>query len=99
VPPLPAASGAHDYHDPNADEEEVVAVHRLHRPARHHDGDPWLSEHLPLRVPPAEGPRRRVGFGYHKQVLPILIVFVVVSALEMLVVDLIMRRWHYIRSG
>jgi hypothetical protein len=42
-------------------------------------------------------PAGGVGFGYHKLVLPILIVFVVVSALEMLVVDLIVRRWAYIR--
>lgn len=42
-------------------------------------------------------PAGGVGFGYHKPVLPILIVFVVVSALEMLVVDLIVRRWDYIR--
>lgn len=50
-----------------------MAVRRLHRPARHHDG------------------------GSHKPVLPILIVFVVVSALEMLVVDLIVRRWAHVR--
>ena len=42
-------------------------------------------------------PAGGVGFGYHRPVLPILIVFVVVSALEMLVVDLIVRRWPYIR--
>ena len=42
-------------------------------------------------------PAGGVGFSYHKPVLPILIVFVVVSALEMLVVDLIVRRWAYIR--
>jgi hypothetical protein len=42
---------------------------------------------------PVEG----VGFSYHKPVLPILIVFVVVSALEMLVADMIVRRWAYIR--
>jgi hypothetical protein len=42
-------------------------------------------------------PASGVGFGYHRPVLPILIVFVVVSALEMLVVDLIVRRWTYIR--
>jgi hypothetical protein len=42
-------------------------------------------------------PAGGVGFSYHKPVLPILIVFVVVSALEMVVVDLIVRRWPYVR--
>jgi hypothetical protein len=42
-------------------------------------------------------PAGGVGFSYHVLVLPILIVFVVVSAVEMLVVDLIVRRWAYIR--
>ena len=36
-----------------------MATHRLPRPARHHDGASWLPEHLPLRVPPAEGAGRR----------------------------------------
>jgi hypothetical protein len=34
-----------------------------------------------------------VGFSYHQPVMPILIVFIVVSAVETVVVDLIVHRW------
>jgi hypothetical protein len=38
-----------------------------------------------------------VGFGYYQPVLAILIVFIAVSAVELVVVDLIVRRWTHIR--
>ena len=42
-------------------------------------------------------PAGAVGFSYHQPVLPILIVFLVVSVVELVVVDLIVHRWTYIR--
>jgi hypothetical protein len=44
------------------------------------------------KVPPGA-----VGFSYYQPILAILIVFVSVSAVELVVVDLIVRRWAYIR--
>ncbi len=44
------------------------------------------------KVPPGA-----VGFSYYKPILAILIVFVSVSAVELVVVDLIVRRWAHIR--
>ncbi len=42
-------------------------------------------------------PARAVGFSYHQPVLPILIVFLAVSVVELVVVDLIVHRWTHIR--
>jgi hypothetical protein len=42
-------------------------------------------------------PAGHVGFSYYQPVLAILIVFVAVSAVEIVVIDLIVRRWAYIR--
>lgn len=42
-------------------------------------------------------PAGAIGFSYHQPVLAILIVFVALSAVEILVLDLIVRRWAYIR--
>ena len=42
-------------------------------------------------------PAGDVGFSYYQPVLAILIVFVAVSAVELVVVDLIVRRWAHIR--
>jgi len=42
-------------------------------------------------------PAGAVGFSYHQPVFAILIVFVVVSAMELVVVDLIVRSWPHIR--
>jgi hypothetical protein len=42
-------------------------------------------------------PAGAAGYSYHKPVLAILIVFIVVSAVEMVVVDVIVRRWTYVR--
>jgi hypothetical protein len=42
-------------------------------------------------------PAGHVGFSYYQPVLAILIVFIAVSAVEVVVVDLIVRRWAYIR--
>src|SRR3712207_246836 len=44
------------------------------------------------RVPPGA-----VGFSYHQPVLGILIAFIAVSAVELVVVDLIVRRWPSVR--
>jgi hypothetical protein len=44
------------------------------------------------KVPPGA-----VGFSYYQPILAILIVFVSVSAVELVVVDLIVRRWAHIR--
>ena len=38
-------------------------------------------------------PAGNVGFSYHQPVMPVLIVFIVVSAVEIVVVDLIVHRW------
>jgi hypothetical protein len=38
-------------------------------------------------------PTRAVGFSYHQPVLPILIVFTALSAIELVVVDVIVHRW------
>jgi hypothetical protein len=42
-------------------------------------------------------PAGAAGFSYHQPVLAILIVILVVSAIEMVVVDVIVRRWTYVR--
>ena len=42
-------------------------------------------------------PAGAAGFSYHQPVLPILIVFTVVSAVELVVVDVIVHRWPTIR--
>jgi hypothetical protein len=42
-------------------------------------------------------PEGAVGFSYHQPILAILIVFIVVSAVELVVVDVIVQRWAHIR--
>ena len=42
-------------------------------------------------------PAGAVGFGYHQPVLSVLIVFIALSAVELIAVDLIVRRWTYVR--
>jgi hypothetical protein len=42
-------------------------------------------------------PAGHIGFSYYQPVLAILIVFIAVSAVEVVVVDLIVRRWTNIR--
>jgi hypothetical protein len=42
-------------------------------------------------------PSGAVGFSYYQPVLAIMIVFISVSAVELVVVDLIVRRWAHIR--
>jgi hypothetical protein len=42
-------------------------------------------------------PAGAVGFSYYQPVFAILIVFVAVSAVELVVVDLIVRRWAHVR--
>lgn len=39
------------------------------------------------------------GFGYHSSVLAILVIFIVLSAVELFVVDLIVQRWEPVRIG
>jgi hypothetical protein len=39
------------------------------------------------------------GFGYHSSVLTILVIFIVLSAVELFVVDLIVQRWEPVRIG
>lgn len=42
-------------------------------------------------------PRGAVGFSYHKPVLTVLIIFIVLSAVEIPIVDLIVHRWPVVR--
>ena len=42
-------------------------------------------------------PRGAAGFGYHKPVLTILVIFIVLSAIEIPIVDLIVHRWPPVR--
>jgi hypothetical protein len=42
-------------------------------------------------------PRGAEGFGYHRQTLSVLVIFAVLSAVELVVVDLIVHRWPTIR--
>jgi hypothetical protein len=42
-------------------------------------------------------PAGAVGFAYHQPVFAILVVFIVVSAVELVAVDLIVRRWPVVR--
>ncbi|HJV14118.1 MAG TPA: hypothetical protein VJ625_09530 [Propionibacteriaceae bacterium] len=42
-------------------------------------------------------PTGAVGFSYYRPVLAIMIVFIAVSAVELVVLDLIVRRWAHIR--
>jgi hypothetical protein len=42
-------------------------------------------------------PSGAAGFSYHRPILSVMIVIISVSALEMVVVDLIVRRWAYVR--
>jgi hypothetical protein len=42
-------------------------------------------------------PRGAAGFGYHKPVLTVLIIFIVLSAVEIPIVDLIVHRWPVVR--
>ncbi|HYP44233.1 MAG TPA: hypothetical protein VEQ66_03435 [Propionibacteriaceae bacterium] len=42
-------------------------------------------------------PAGAAGFSYHQPILAILIVLIVVSAVELVVVDVIVRRWDHIR--
>jgi len=42
-------------------------------------------------------PRGAAPFGYHGPVMPLLIVFIVVSAIELVVVDVLVRRWPSVR--
>lgn len=44
------------------------------------------------RVPPGAE-----AFSYHQLVLPLLLVFIVVSAIELVVVDVLVRRWESVR--
>ncbi|HEU0100978.1 MAG TPA: hypothetical protein VFR07_01500 [Mycobacteriales bacterium] len=46
------------------------------------------------RVPPGA-----TGFTYHQPVLALLLAFIGVSAVEMVVVDLLVRRWESVRIG
>ena len=42
-------------------------------------------------------PRRAAGFGYHKPVFTVLLIFIVLSAVEIPIVDLIVHRWPAVR--
>ena len=42
-------------------------------------------------------PRGAVGFGFHRPVLTILIVFIVLSAVEIPIVDLVVHPWSVVR--
>jgi hypothetical protein len=42
-------------------------------------------------------PRGAEAFTYHQPVLPLLLVFIVVSAIELVVVDVLVRRWESVR--
>ncbi len=42
-------------------------------------------------------PRGATGFSYHKPVLTVLIIFIVLSAVEIPIVDLIVHRWPVVR--
>ena len=42
-------------------------------------------------------PRGAAGFGYHRPVLTILIVFIVLSAVEIPIVDLVVHPWPVVR--
>lgn len=42
-------------------------------------------------------PAGAAAFTYHQPVMPLLIVFIVVSALELVVVDVLVRRWPSVR--
>jgi len=42
-------------------------------------------------------PAGAVGFSYHQPIFAILVVFIAVSAVELVVVDLIARRWDHVR--
>ncbi len=44
-------------------------------------------------------PRGAAGFSYHKPVLTVLIIFIVLSAVEIPIVDLIVHRWPAVRVG
>ena len=44
-------------------------------------------------------PRGAAGFGYHKPVLTVLVIFIVLSAVEIPIVDLIVHRWPAVRIG
>jgi len=39
------------------------------------------------------------GFGYHRPVLTILVIFIVLSAIEIPIIDLIVHRWPAVRIG
>lgn len=39
-------------------------------------------------------PQGAQAFAYHQPVMPLLIVFIVVSAIELVVVDVLVRRWR-----
>ncbi len=42
-------------------------------------------------------PAGAVGFGYHIPVQTVLVVFIAMSAVEIVVLDLIVHRWAYVR--
>ena len=44
-------------------------------------------------------PRGAAGFGYHRPVLTILMIFIILSAVEIPIVDLIVQRWPAVRIG
>lgn len=44
-------------------------------------------------------PRSGTGIGYHSPVLTVLIVFIVLSAIEIPIIDLIVHRWPTVRIG
>ena len=90
--------GPRDEYNHGAGKAHLVAVRRLPRQARHLDGASWLPSILPLLcfdgrrcLPGAE------GFSYHKPIFTIMIVFDVVSVVELVVADRIVSRWTYIR--
>lgn len=42
-------------------------------------------------------PERATAFSYHRVVLPVLVAFIVISAIELVVVDLLVHRWPAVR--
>lgn len=56
----------------------------------------WLSLYRFIFRRPTV-PAGATGFSYHRPILSIMIVFIVLSAVEIPIVDLIVHRWPYIR--
>ena len=78
-------------------ETDPVAVRGVPAATGDHDGDPRLPEHLPVRVPPPRCRPARSGSATTSRSSPILIVLVSVSAIELIVVDVIVQRWPAVR--